>query len=477
MRIFILILLVGGFNSLSAQEADSTLIQLAQVPENFTRKMESRIEKVESEIVGKSEKYLRKFQKQEKELRRKLESVDSLTATEMFHDIDEKYNELKNKLRGSTPELKKLNNNYIPLLDSIETSLNFLNISGTSEILKSKEATQVKDAIESINSVRSKLGQAEDIRKFVQERKGLLLEKFSELGMVKELRKYQKEFFYYQATIKNLKESLNDPDRMVSTALTILQKIPAFQKFFAKNSQLASLFALPGSYNSASSATLNGMQTRSQTQALLQQRFGSGANISQSINSSIQQGQAQLAQLQGRLNLPGAGAELEMPNFKPNMEKAKTFRKRLEVGANMQSVRTNGFFPATSDFCFFIGYKLNDKATTGIGLSYKIGWGEDIRNIDITHQGVGIRTFIDYQIKESFFITGGAEMNYRSQIREFNQLDDITAWQKSALIGITKKYSVAKKVNGNIQLLFDLLYNQQVPKTKFFLFRLGYNLK
>jgi hypothetical protein len=49
-----------------------------------------------------------------------------------------------------------------------------------------------------------------------------------------------------------------------------------------------------------------------------------------------------------------------------------------------------------------VGYKLNDKSIIGIGASYKIGWGSSWKNISITNQGVGLRSFIDWQLKGAF---------------------------------------------------------------------------
>jgi len=45
------------------------------------------------------------------------------------------------------------------------------------------------------------------------------------------------------------------------------------------------------------------------------------------------------------------------------------------------------------------------------------------------------------------------------------------------LIGLSKKYSVIKKLEGEMKLLWDFLSYQQVPRTQAILFRIGYALK
>ena len=72
------------------------------------------------------------------------------------------------------------------------------------------------------------------------------------------------------------------------------------------------------------------------------------------------------------------------------------------------------------------------------------------------------------------WISGGAEMNYRSQFKNFEILDDYSPWQKSALLGISKRYRISKKVKGNMQLMYDFLSSQQIPKTQPVVFRIGY---
>jgi hypothetical protein len=145
----------------------------------------------------------------------------------------------------------------------------------------------------------------------------------------------------------------------------------------------------------------------------------------------------------------------------------------------VQSQKTNAFLPVTSDIGLSLGYKLNDKGLVGVGASYKIGWGKSIRQISITHQGAGLRSFVDYNLRKSFWISGGYEMNYRSAFNDIEQLKNLNAWQQSGLVGISKKLTVNAKFfkSTKVQLLWDFLSYQQVPRAQPIVFRIGYNFK
>ena len=105
-----------------------------------------------------------------------------------------------------------------------------------------------------------------------------------------------------------------------------------------------------------------------------------------------------------------------------------------------------------------------------------MGWGKGWNNIKITHQGVGLKSYIDWKIKGSFWISGGYEQNFKAEIKSIGQLKDLSAWQQSGLIGVSKVVSVKSKLlkKTKVQLLWDFLSYQQVPATQPILFRLGY---
>ncbi len=200
------------------------------------------------------------------------------------------------------------------------------------------------------------------------------------------------------------------------------------------------------------------------------------------MQQNLQAAQAQLNQLKDKINKLGAGgADMDMPDFKPNNQKTKSFWKRLEYGSNLQTQKSNNFFPTTSDLGLSVGYKISDKSIIGIGGSYKVGWGKDIRNIAISSQGAGLRSFLDVKLKGSFFASGGFEYNYQpltySETLTPQDQQRGEEWQQSGLVGISKIISLKSKMfkKTKLQLLWDFLSYQQVPKAQALKFRVGYN--
>jgi hypothetical protein len=337
--------------------------------------------------------------------------------------------------------------------------------------------------------MQGKLQQADQVKAFIQQRKQQIKGSIGNItnlpkGLTNEFTGFQKEAYYYSAQLKEYKDMLNDPDKMVQKGLSLLNKLPAFTSFMKQNSELASLFRLPNNYGTP--ASLAGLQTRSMVQQQIQNQLASGGpNAQQMLQQNLQAAQSQLNTLKDKLNkLGGSGgssADMDMPDFKPNMQRTKSFWQRLEYGSNLQTAKNN-FFPVTTDVGLSVGYKLNDKNTIGVGASYKMGWGQDIKHIKITNQGMGLRSFIDVKLKGSFFLSGGLEYNYQpisSDSLNTNTVmhwDEIASWSKSGLIGVSKIVSVKSKFfkKTKLQLLFDFLSYQQVPRTQPIKFRVGY---
>jgi hypothetical protein len=166
-----------------------------------------------------------------------------------------------------------------------------------------------------------------------------------------------------------------------------------------------------------------------------------------------------------------------MSDFKPNTQRTKSFWNRLEYGTNFQAEKNN-FFPATTDLGLSLGYKINDKSSIGIGATCKVGWGNNVRNIAVTRQGMGFQSYLDVEVKSSFFASGGFEYNYQPLTLETTGLLP-GSWKPSGLFGISKIVSLQRKLfkKTKLQLLRDFLSYRQVPASQPIKFRIGYNIK
>jgi len=477
----IIILIIVTFNC-AGQSADSALQEVQNIPAKFYSKVEKKYASIDKHLSGKSVKYLKKLQKQENRLNRKLSAIDSLSNS-TNGAVTKEYESFIESFRKKKEKLDKVNlNQYNSYIDTLTTSLSFLKKWGSD----GKAALPM----EKLNELKDKFNQTAKVNQFISERKERmqqLLSKYTQLpgSVKKQYDKLRKTAYYYKAQVNEYKSMLKDPKKIEEEALSVLNKMPFFQKFMKENSQLASLFSVPENYGTA--ASLTGLQTRSSVQGMIQQRIAAGGpNAMAQVRQNLQNAQAQLSQLKDKLlkssGLQGISGEMDMPNFKPNSQKTKPFLKRLEYGFNVQFSKSNSLLPSTGDMAGTIGYKINDKSEAGVGVSYKIGLGT-WQHIQISSQGVGLRSYLDWKapfgskmgILGKLYLTGGYEMNYNSAFKNIEPLKNYNAWQTSALIGLSKKYQISKKLKGNMQLLYDFLAYRHVPVSQPVLFRVGYN--
>ena len=458
-----------------AAASGSPLDRILAFPGKLSHQLSEQQTRAESWLQKQTQKSLRKLQKQETRLRRKLEKQDSALAASLQLGSDSLYHNWKQILDTGSTQLTGLPATYSGKLDSMTTALKFLENDPTLAKLQGPELEKLKSQYKGISN---RLNQTEQLQQLVAQRKQQLKEKLAHLPLGKTWRKYQQQAGYYQEQLQQFKQALNDPNQLEQKALELLSHIPAFRKFFDKYSILGSMFRLPGQVADMDPSTLlNGLQTRDQVLNNLTQRMGSTQAAQQALTSGMQEGQAALESVKSQLEKAlSKEDETAMPNYKPAESKGRNFLKRVELGANIQSTRANGYFPTTSDIAGSLGFRVNKNSVVGIGATYKVGWGQDIRHIAVSHQGMGLRTFIDVRIKKSFWLTGGGEWNYRSEIESLAVLKTIRHWQQSAVIGLQQKQQIGK-YKSTFSLLYDALWNRQLPHTQPLLFRVGYQFK
>lgn len=462
--------------AMTAFSQDSSKVNLS-----FIKSVSTTSTKLQQRLHRQTERTLQQFRRQEDRLRKKLAKTDTSAANAVFGDANKKYAELNEQLKDST--LTK----YFPSLDSLSTSLSFLKTNSglLSQHIQTQE--QLNTALQKMSTLKAQMARSEQLKTFIKERRQYLKDQLGKLGFAKEFKRLNKQAYYYSQRLAAAQATLKDPKKAVKKGLELLSKNKTFREFWRKNSQLARLFHIPGEESAAvNMASLAGLQTRAQVNNLIQQRLSAGGPDARAqLQQNMQAAQSQLSQLKDKVMKYGGGSsDAAMPEgFKPNNQKTKSFLQRLELGTNIQSVRSNGLLPVTSDLGLSLGYKLNDKSIIGLGASYKMGWGKNIQNISITHQGVGARSFVDWKLKGAFWISGGFEMNYRPDLSGVSISSPFggsrmgAAWQQSGLIGLSRKIPLKTKFfkNTKLMLLWDFLSYEQVPRTQPVVVRFGYN--
>ena len=461
----------GNAQSTSPSAPDSTVRVIAQLPSHYLSDVQARTQAIDKDVTDQSTRYLGKLSKAEARLLAKLQGVDSNAGAKL---PAAGYQGLVTQMQHTTSAVNRYATTYVPGLDTLATTLKFLQ-----GIPAAGALSQLGSVSAQVQQLQGKLNETTLIQQYVSQRQQLLaqlLSRYTHLppGVAQALVNYKATAYYYQQQIQQYKDMLNDPQKMERLAVTLLSRVPAYTQFMARYSILASLFQLPAGYGGGT-ATTQGLQTQTQIQQMLQSQMGGSAGAGQ-VQQQLQSAQSQITNLQNNLSRYGVGGgSLNMPNFQPNAEKTKTFLKRLEYGANIQFTKGSYDFPTTGDLALTLGYKINDKSTVGVGASYNIGLGTGWNFIQFTNQGVGLRSYMDWKIWKTYYVTGGYEMNYMTEFTKIAQLETRSAWQPSALIGVEKKYKISGKMQGNIQVLFDALYKEEIPEGQMIKFRVGYN--
>jgi hypothetical protein len=220
-------------------------------------------------------------------------------------------------------------------------------------------------------------------------------------------------------------------------------------------------------------------------QALINQ-LGSMDAVTQALQQSAPAAQNQLQQLKNQLSKYkrgsyGNGPATDMPDYKVNPQRGKSFWKRVTVGTTIQSQKAYGILPVTSDLGLSLGFKLSDKKTIGVGLSEKIGWGNGWKHINITQAGMGIKSFLDIKLYKRIWITGGYELNWLPALGALDSIatahhQTVGRWSKSGLLGLSQQISLKRKM-AKAQLLWDFLSYYQQVKTPAIIWRLEYGIK
>jgi hypothetical protein len=436
--------------------------------------VEAKYQRVNSMIDKVTNLPIQKLDQAQAKLVNLLEKKDKLLAVELAGHF-KKYKALLEELQEKTGGPNGLTRNYFGRIDSLGTGLNFL-----SALPNSEWTNQLRGSMEKLNDLKGRYESLFRFEEQLRNQQAVIADKIGKWGGTKAFKQYQHRFNQLRSEVSAVKEELAYPDKLANRALGYLRMMPAFDAFYRKNSQYASLFNIQGGPNEGGDIDLKGLQTRATVEKMLQDKQ---LATSASGGNDVQQQLNQLTQQMDQLKLKGFDlqkgdlTELDTKKFQPVEGKRRTIFDHLELGFNVQTVRGRNLLPVTSDLGLSLGYKIKKWGIGGIGISYKMGWGTGFNNIEITHQGLGLRSFAEVKLKGQLYGVAGFEANYLSSFDKVSQLKDFEAWQQSGLAGISKKLMFGKKLKGNIQLLWDFLSYQQIPRSQPFLFRVGYTLK
>jgi hypothetical protein len=485
--VLVLLCLLGAAQASNAQELDSVTNKVLNFPSKLFNRIRGKTAELDQQLTKQTEKYLQKMAQQEARLQKQLSKTDSAAAARLFANSPQQYAAMLQKFKNDTATGKAIpfTGTYQPHADSLGTALRFLQQNPQFLSATGKETSLVQGASTQMQDLQAKMQGSQEVQDFIQQRKATIKQYLGTLtqlppGLNSAYQGMNTKMYYYSQQVQQYKDMLNNPDAMEKKALAVLSQTGAYQNFMKSNSQLAGLLGLPGNASNPATpqAALAGLETKDQMQKVVQGQIAPGGSAGTSaLGSNIQSAESQLSALKDKLSRYGAGGEnIESPNFTPNDQKTKSFLGRLEYGTNLQTSRTNYDFPSVTDFALTVGYRLGKQNSVGIGASYKLGWGNGINHIALTSQGVGLRSYLNIHVKGTWAATGGFEYNYETPFSSVKQIYNLDWWTKSGLIGVTKTVSIRSQVfkKTTLQLFWDFLSYQQVPRTQPIVFRVGY---
>jgi len=470
-----------------AQSVDSVTGTVLGFPVRLLSHIQSRAADINRQLTQQTQKMLQTMAGREARMEKKLAATDSSGAKQLFSGSQQQYASLLQQLRSDSAAVKRpVSGVYQPYVDSLTGAVAFLN--KNQGLLKTSPDIQgrLQGATGQLQTAQAKLQLATQAKAFVQQRKQQISQYITQHANLQGLlnKPYSamnRQVYYYSQRVQQYRDMLGSPDRLEKQAFARLSGLPAFQTYMKNNGQLSGLFRIPGSSGGAGTSSaqpIAGLQTHDQIAQQVQGQVGAaGQTGGDALQSKMQSAQQTLDSYKGKLPQLGAGATAaDIPDFRPNDQKTKTLWHRLEYGANFQTTHTNYYYPIVTDLGLSLGYRLGHGRIIGVGASYKLGWGSGINHIALTSQGLGLRSFLQQPLKGSFSATGGFEYNYTTPFTSYQQLRQLQYWTKSGLIGITKTVSLKSRVfkKTQLQLLWDFLSYQQVPKTQPLLFRIGY---
>jgi hypothetical protein len=472
---FLLIILMAC--NICRAQTDSTIESLYQLPLQYINQLDNKIDKYSHRISSKTEKTLERLSKWEQKIYQLIKKADPSTAERLFGNNQTTFTILLQKLQEGKSIAENYTSQYNEYRDKIKTNLVYLQ--QQKDNIKSKLIKPVTEASKKLTALQDNVKNSEALEQFIKERKRVLIDQCVQyIGKSKYLSKINAESYYYVETLRNYKTLFTDKRKAEQTALTILSKIPKFNQFVQENSMLASLFGSPSSNGGGTTASLAGLQTRASVTALIQNQIAAGGSGAREIiQQNIQQAQGELNKLKDKvLKAGGSSSDMEIPDFKINPEKSKTFLQRISFGTDISFTKNNALLPSAANLALSATYKFSAKKEMGIGVAYRAGLGS-IDRIQITHQGLGFRFFASIKFKKNFWITGGWEANHNAGFKNIEQLKNYNLWQQSMLAGIEKKINIKTKwfKSTKLQLLYDALAYKNTPVSQPVIFRAGYN--
>ncbi|HXS36334.1 MAG TPA: hypothetical protein VN721_06510 [Flavipsychrobacter sp.] len=434
------------------------------------------LDKYNDHLQQQQQRLINKLKRREKHFANKLKNTDSAAYARYTHQqlsydsIGRLMNADSVTIAAKTPKRKE------PLIDSLK---------GVAALVQSQPnvpgAPQVPGYNAELAKTQGELNYHSYINDLITQRTSYLKGVASH-GNIPGISGIEQQVFYGKAKMNVYKEMEEDPSKAEDKALEYLEGAPGFEKNM--NNVTAgpnSMQSLSGNV-SASDLEKMGFQTKSQLQSSLQSKFGNNlGGVAQQMTSQINQFQQQANGITSGISNAKQTMQsakqlkhfnIQKPSFKINPMAELPFWKRITKQYNFQTTRpTIDGKPAMLNLSAMAGYQQNPKLTYGLGIAYSIGLGQSWTNVHLSFQGLGLRSYVNWQWQYGIGVYGGYERMYKQAVFVGNTqiptidttptVHNTSTYTESLLIGLTKSYRINNKWNGQLQVLYDIWWQQE----------------
>lgn len=375
------------------------------------------------------------------------------------------------------------------------------------------DKTGTGDYGQKLEALQQKLNAQQQVKDMVQQRSNAL-QNMASTEKIGGLKGIQKNVYYAQEKIKNWKELADEPEDAEAMAMEYLQGTEDFNSYLNKGEK-----AYGGLGNNATAEDLQrmGYQTKKQVSDMLQKQLGDnlgavqqkmGAQIQEytdklgAVTNKVKEAKAKVAEVKQTVQeikeVRDKVKNIEKPAFRKNPERGKPFWQRLEKQYNFRTTRatTGGLRPAMLELGASLAFKHTSKLSYGLGIGAYMGMGKDWQHIKFSYEGISGRLYADWLWQYGVSAQAGYEQIFRPSGRAYlpenksiennnnnnnnnNPESGITikdafgGQQRTAYIGLMKRYRISSKWNGTFLVGYDFLWREEGLRTPFIL-RLGW---
>lgn len=461
MRFFLILFLITS--TAQAQEEGEVLYQGKRYLDLNIRsinKFNDRNQKLQQRLLN-------KLAKRERRITRQLKRKDSAAYVKLQqHSVSfDSINTLSRN--GNNAKQKSFAN---PSIDSLQRIAAFLQ--GKSNVAGKINASEYTNQLQSA-------GQQANNNQYIW---GLIEQRANNLKNTgkasRRLTGMNRQLFYAREKMKVFKDISEEPSKAEDIALEALQGEQGFEQCLRPHdpNSMASLAAKGATVTDLEKM---GYPTKRQLTANLQKKFGNSlGGMQQKMGNQMQDYMSEMKKLQTAkstgLQMKTSLARLrkaKKPEFKINPMRGLPLAHRIEKQFNWQTNRsTLDGKPAMLQASVMAGFRHTPRLSYGVGIATSIGLGQNWNNLKLSFQGLGLRTYVSWQLIYGVGLYAGYERMYKQaafiETKQVTQELIPTAHNtgthyESILAGLTKTYNINNKWNGSIQILYDAWWKEK----------------